>query len=365
MESSQLGSELARYRAFVQAVESLKAAAATPLVLIVDDLQWADFATLEFLAFLMPRLASSQLLVLGAVRSEQLERDHARREALNRLSRLGAVTLAVPPLDGDEIRRLVSSIWPDASSVREREIERICSLAEGKPYFAEELVTSAAMAPQEPQPDLTPLSIRAGVLARFEQLDDAQRRILSYASVIGRSFDAALLAQVTAASNAAVAAVLTNACDVTTRARNTRKPRRLYVSARDHSRDPLSRTARTSNPNDSSRSRRAFGRVKRRRSARPRLSLERGRQSRARERGVRTRRRRCDGSQRSPRRPSRLSGRSRGDERRRCPIPAAVRQVSARALDQRRGRRGLRVRRARGKCVRNGRPATAGRLTRD
>ncbi|MGB6518703.1 MAG: AAA family ATPase [Candidatus Cybelea sp.] len=213
-EPSQLGSELARYRVFVQAVESLKAAAATPLVLIVDDLQWADFATLEFLAFLMPRLASSQLLVLGAVRSEQLERDHARREALNRLSRLGAVALAVPPLDSDEIRRLISSIWPDARSGREREIKRICSLAEGKPYFAEELATSAAMAPQEPKPDLTPLSIRAGVLARFEQLDDARRRILLYASVIGRSFDAALLAQVTAASNATVAAVLTNACEL-------------------------------------------------------------------------------------------------------------------------------------------------------
>jgi DNA-binding CsgD family transcriptional regulator len=212
-ESSQSSSELARYRAFVQAAESLKAAA-VPLVLIVDDLQWADFATLEFLAFLLPRLQSSQLLVLGAVRSEQLERDYVRREALNRLSRHGAVSLAVPPLDGDEIRRLISSIWPDISSVREHEIERICWLAEGKPYFAEELVTSAAMAPKEPQLDLTPLSIRAGVLARFEQLGDEQRRILLYASVIGRSFDATLLAQVTAASNAAVAAVLAKACEL-------------------------------------------------------------------------------------------------------------------------------------------------------
>ncbi|MFZ0365551.1 MAG: AAA family ATPase [Candidatus Cybelea sp.] len=213
MESSQLGSELARYRTFVHAVESLKAAAVTPLVLIVDDLQWADFATFEFLAFLMARLPSSQLLFLGAVRSEQLERDHARREALNRLSRHGAFTLAVPPLDGGEIRQLVSSIWPYVSSVREHEIERICSLAEGKPYFAEELVSSAVMAPQEPRLDLAPLSIRAGVLARFEQLGDEQRRILSYASVIGRSFDAVLLARVTTASNVDVASVLRIACD--------------------------------------------------------------------------------------------------------------------------------------------------------
>ena len=39
----------------LDAAESLDRAAVTPLLMIIDDLQWADFATLEFLAFLMPR----------------------------------------------------------------------------------------------------------------------------------------------------------------------------------------------------------------------------------------------------------------------------------------------------------------------
>lgn len=211
-DSSQLQSELARYRAFLQAADSLKAAAVVPLVLMIDDLQWADFATLDFLAFLTPRLADLPLLVLGAVRSEQLERDHARQAALDRLGRQGAGAIAVPPLDGDEIRHLVSSIWPHDTS--KREIGRVCALAEGKPYFAEELVSSVVMAREGPRFDLTPLSIRAGVLARFEQLAPEDRRIVLNASVIGRSFDATLLAQITESSNADVAAVLTRTRDL-------------------------------------------------------------------------------------------------------------------------------------------------------
>ena len=201
-------SETARYQAFLAAAESLKAAAATPVVIVIDDLQWADFATLEFLAFLMPRLANSMLLVLGAVRTEQIERDHARHEALSRLGRQGAVSLQIPPLEVAEMRRLVSALWPAAAANRERDIGRVCALAEGKPYFAEELVSSAVAERGGTKFEAVPLSIRAGVLTRFEQLAPAQRQTLLYASVIGRSFDAALLAQVTRSSAGDVSAAL-------------------------------------------------------------------------------------------------------------------------------------------------------------
>ncbi|HEY6325885.1 MAG TPA: AAA family ATPase [Candidatus Cybelea sp.] len=206
-------SETARHRALLRAVESFRAAAVTPIVLIVDDLQWADYATLEFLTFLMARLGDSRWLFLGAVRSEQLELDHARREALTRLERQGVATLTVPPLDADQMRRLVTSIWPHRSSAPNSAIERICELAEGKPYFAEELVNSAATAPEGPFVD-APLSIRAGVLARFERLAPEERRVLLYASVIGRSFDVPLLAQVAGVSNADAARAVARARDL-------------------------------------------------------------------------------------------------------------------------------------------------------
>lgn len=205
-------SEAARYRAFLSATDALATAAIKPTVLMVDDLQWADYATLEFLAFLAARAGGSSLLFLGAVRSEQLELDHARGEALDRVARQGSVVI-VPPLDRDEMRRLVASIWPQGSPGPGTAIERVCVLAEGKPYFAEELVNSAVMS-REDRPFETPLSIRAGVLARFEQLAPEERRVLLCASVIGRSFDVPLLGQIAGVTDAAAAAVLSRARDL-------------------------------------------------------------------------------------------------------------------------------------------------------
>jgi DNA-binding CsgD family transcriptional regulator len=213
-EEPALASEHARYKIFLRAATLLESFADRPLLMILDDLQWADFATLDFLAFLMPRVAASRILVLGAVRSEHLERDHARLQALTRLTRSGGITLDVPPLDEDQIRRLVTSIWPSVTTLDgEREIERVCALAEGKPYFAEELVASAVSARAGSTLEATPLSIRAGVLARFEALPSQQRDILLVAAVIGRSFDIELLVELTGLPARSVAAALSGARD--------------------------------------------------------------------------------------------------------------------------------------------------------
>jgi DNA-binding CsgD family transcriptional regulator len=206
-------SEGARYRAFSDAAGAFTNAA-MPLVLILDDLQWADFATLDFLAFLTPRLAGSGIFVLGAVRSEQLERDHARFEAFAHLKRRGASTLHIDALGATEMRRLVACLLPAERPLEDRAIERVCALAEGKPYFAEELVASALAARDRSSPEITPLSIRAGVLARFERLAPDARRILLYASVIGRSFDARFLEELCESENAAVCEALAGARDL-------------------------------------------------------------------------------------------------------------------------------------------------------
>jgi DNA-binding CsgD family transcriptional regulator len=211
--SSAQPSEGARYRAYSDAASAL-GSIATPLVLLLDDLQWADFATLDFLAFLTPRLAGSRILVLGAVRSDQLERDHVRVEAFAHLNRRGASTLNVDPLGTTEMRRLVAGLWPAGKPLEERAVDRVCALAEGKPYFAEELVDSALTARDPTALEVAPLSIRAGVLARFERLAPDARRILLNASVIGRGFDAAFLEELCESTNAAVCEALAAARDL-------------------------------------------------------------------------------------------------------------------------------------------------------
>lgn len=199
-----------RYRAFSEAAGALGSVDA-PLLLVLDDLQWADFATLEFLGFLIPRLAQTQTLVLAAVRSDHLERDHARFDLLADLKRRGASIVRVNPLDTNAIRSIVTQRWPQEQVIDERTIARVCTLAEGKPYFAEELVDALLSEPHEAGSAFAPLSIRAGVLARFERLAPETQKILLYASVIGRNFDAALLEALSGSTNDAVSGALAEA----------------------------------------------------------------------------------------------------------------------------------------------------------
>ncbi|HEX3671479.1 MAG TPA: AAA family ATPase [Candidatus Cybelea sp.] len=203
-------SQSARYRAFSEAADALRNPE-MPLLVVLDDLQWADFATLEFLGFLIPRLAKMRTIVLATVRSDHLERDHARFDLLEDLKRRGASIVRVEPLDTNAIRTIVVQRWPQERAVNERAVARICALAEGKPYFAEELVDASLAEPYEKGSAFAPLSIRAGVLARFDRLAPEAQKILLYASVIGRNFDAALLEALSGSTNDAVCGALADA----------------------------------------------------------------------------------------------------------------------------------------------------------
>jgi DNA-binding CsgD family transcriptional regulator/tetratricopeptide (TPR) repeat protein len=182
--------EAAKYRRFLSAQGGLlDAAAAGPVVALIDDLQWADLATLEALAFLARNLGDAPIVVLAAVRSDDIERDSSRLEPIVRLRREATAVVDLQPLTDAEMERLVVSLLPQEEALPAGEIERICSLAEGKPYFAEELVNSA-LAREHGGESETPLSIRAGVLSRYGRLAPDEQRLICYAAVVGYRFDA-------------------------------------------------------------------------------------------------------------------------------------------------------------------------------
>jgi len=191
-ELSPAAAEAAKYRRLVLAVQALReGSTAGPLLVTIDDVQWADIATLEFLSYLVGIAfrgvqTAMRVLVVAAVRSDDIDRDHLRSELLGKLRKDGIALVAIDPLSDIEMRRLVSGLWP-TGSIGLEEIDRVCALAEGKPFFAEELVSSAVSG--------LPLSIRGAVLARMAQLPAGHRDVLRNASVIGVRFDPQLLAE--------------------------------------------------------------------------------------------------------------------------------------------------------------------------
>jgi hypothetical protein len=87
-------------------------AARRPAALLLDDLQWADDATLELLAALARSLDTQPLLVLGAFRSDELPRDHPIRRLRSELRRAGRLRqVTVEPLEAEATAALLERTW--------------------------------------------------------------------------------------------------------------------------------------------------------------------------------------------------------------------------------------------------------------
>ncbi len=194
--SVEVASRAARLTALQRLLEA--SASRRNSVLIVEDLQWADQGTLEFLIHLLPALGAMRALVIATYRSEDVDPAHAVAPFLARLTRdRGSRTIALEPLTPAETRRLVRLALPAPGLLSSERIEEIVERSDGNPFFAEELSKSALERRATRRfHDALPLTIRAAVVERLADLDEGARAIVRLAAVIGRRFEAELLAAV-------------------------------------------------------------------------------------------------------------------------------------------------------------------------
>jgi DNA-binding CsgD family transcriptional regulator len=176
---------------YVQRIE--RACRRRHVVLLIEDIHWADDGTLRFLQHLLPCAVSMRLLVVATYRTDEACRIAQLEPYLARLVR-GRSTrrIVLAPLQPEQVRRLIKLAAGPQRSVSPEQIEDIAAGSEGNPLFAEELLKNA----MEGSAKTLPLTIRATVLERVAGLDARSREILSFASVLGRRFDATFLAAV-------------------------------------------------------------------------------------------------------------------------------------------------------------------------
>ncbi|MBD0740348.1 ATP-binding protein [Streptomyces sp. CBMA29] len=161
--------------------------ARTTLVLVLEDLHWADASTRDLLAFLAVRLRRQPVLIVGTVREEELTADARRWFA--ELGRCPRVTrLRLSGLADAEVAELVTALLPpdtDAADVA-ADVAAAVSAAEGNPLYAQELARAA-----RPWP---PASIAEVVLARVSCVDADVREVIDQISVTDDGMTHELLA---------------------------------------------------------------------------------------------------------------------------------------------------------------------------
>jgi DNA-binding SARP family transcriptional activator len=186
------------FEAFARAIQHL--AAPHPLVIVLEDLHWADDMTLRLLASLGRRMLDWPVLVLGSLRVEHVMDAPILRQALTQLGRQPRFfSSTLGPLSEMETVTLVRSLLRAGTEevIIQRFGERVWRASEGNPFMV--LETVRAIQGEEPvdweREVLTPPRVRELIAGRLERLTDRGRRLAGVASVIGREFDFTLLGQ--------------------------------------------------------------------------------------------------------------------------------------------------------------------------
>jgi DNA-binding CsgD family transcriptional regulator/tetratricopeptide (TPR) repeat protein len=188
-------------------------AAQRPLLLVVEDLHWADASTLDLLVFLVRSIRQAPVALVTTLRSDEPDSGGRLRNTLAELDRLAHVArLELPRLDrrevAEQMRGLLHAV-PSPALVR-----RVYARSQGNPFFVEELVRTEG---EEPAPTVAgadlPVRLREVLLARVRRLPPATRNVLHLAAVAGPEVSHALLTEMSGLDDIALTDAVRAAVD--------------------------------------------------------------------------------------------------------------------------------------------------------
>jgi DNA-binding CsgD family transcriptional regulator len=162
-------------------------AAAAPVLLVLEDLHWADASTRDLVTFLSRMLHRERVALIGSYRTDDLHRRHPLRPVVAELLRLPSViAVDLTPLVPSALAEHLTATAP--GRIDATELNDIVSRAEGNAYYAEELL-AASVGSGPGRRDILPAGLAALLLSRVEQLSDPTQRVLRAAAVAGRKAD--------------------------------------------------------------------------------------------------------------------------------------------------------------------------------
>jgi ATP/maltotriose-dependent transcriptional regulator MalT len=187
----------ARFRFFNSVTSALEnAARVRPLVLILDDLHWADKSSLRLLQFLARRLGGHCILIIGIYRDAEISRQHPLSDTLAQLAREPVfLRLALQGLSREDTGYFIGAMA--GIRANRRVIDAIYSHTEGNPFFTTEVLRflrePAKLTAEEILSIALPPGVREAIGQRLNRLSEQCQQTLTTASIIGREFELRLL----------------------------------------------------------------------------------------------------------------------------------------------------------------------------
>jgi DNA-binding CsgD family transcriptional regulator/tetratricopeptide (TPR) repeat protein len=154
-------------------------AADQPTVVVVEDLHWADDATLDWLRYLSRRIANSRAVVIATYRDDEPPSDNPLRGVIGQIAtHRGTRRMALPPLSAEAVRQMAG----------DTDADELYRLTGGVPFYVEEVLSVG--------PGEVPRSVADIVTTRVTRLSPDARQLLAAAAVIARPAGPELLATV-------------------------------------------------------------------------------------------------------------------------------------------------------------------------
>jgi ATP/maltotriose-dependent transcriptional regulator MalT len=168
-----------------------RVAARHPVVLVLEDLHWADASTRHLLAYLLRTLRTGRLVVLATYRSDDIHRRHPLRPLLAELDRLRTVRrLDLDRFTREEVGRQIAGILDTEPEARH--VDDIFERSDGNAFFVEELAVAAHEGCRTGLTD----SLRDLLLVRVEALPDSAQRVARIVAEGGSTVEHRLIAAV-------------------------------------------------------------------------------------------------------------------------------------------------------------------------
>lgn len=184
-----------------------------PVIIFIDDLQWADSTTLLLLHFLSRNVMEDRILILGTYRpedviSEEDSKEHGFKTTKQNMSREGLYEeIELKKLTVEDCGKIIRSILGETDLDRES-LDRIYRIPEGNPFFALEIVKYLVDEDylvrdegkwrliKEIESINLPPKINDVIVRRLDRLLEVQRRILSMGSVEGEKFSSKIIGEI-------------------------------------------------------------------------------------------------------------------------------------------------------------------------